>query len=32
MTIESEQPSNLHAAVIDRFTRIATTPKQARKW
>ena len=32
MPIESEQPQNLRASVIDRFSRIATTPNQERKF
>jgi arsenite methyltransferase len=29
---QSQQPDNLRAAVIDRFSRIATTPNQERKF
>jgi hypothetical protein len=32
MAIESEQPGALRATVIDRFSRIATTPDQERKF
>jgi len=31
MPIESEQPENLRASVIDRFGRISTTTNQERK-
>jgi SAM-dependent methyltransferase len=32
MPIESEQPENLRASVIDRFSRIASTPNQERNF
>src|ERR1017187_7086302 len=32
MSIESEQPGNLRASVIDRFGKVAATPNQERKF
>ena len=32
MPTQSQQPDNLRASVIDRFSRIATTPNQERKF